>query len=150
MFTDLGLGILEGVLPLRLATKLEQPEIGIAYACVSVLVTATSAAAARCSPDLSVLAALLLVTAGIALAAAASRVGVWLGARLIASAGIGLGNTGSIGLLLAAVPVERIVTAMIAWSQIGILGYLLGPVAGGAVVDAWVSQRSDSSRSPPQ
>ena len=30
-------------------------------------------------------------------------------------------------------PVERIVTAMVVWSQIGIVGYLLGPLAGGLV-----------------
>jgi MFS family permease len=29
--------------------------------------------------------------------------------------------------------VERIVTAMVVWSQTGILGYLLGPFAGGLV-----------------
>ena len=28
---------------------------------------------------------------------------------------------------------ERIVTAMVVWSQIGIIGYLLGPLAGGLV-----------------
>ena len=32
-------------------------------------------------------------------------------------------------------PVERIVTAMVVWSQIGIVGYLLGPLAGGLVAD---------------
>jgi predicted MFS family arabinose efflux permease len=34
------------------------------------------------------------------------------------------------------VPVERIVTAMVVWSQIGIIGYLLGPLVGGMVADA--------------
>jgi MFS family permease len=33
------------------------------------------------------------------------------------------------------VPVERIVTAMVVWSQIGIIGYLLGPLVGGVVAD---------------
>jgi MFS family permease len=93
LFTVLGLGIVEGVLPLHLADGLEQAEIG--------------------------------------------RVGLWLVALVIAGAGIGLGNTGSIGLLLAAVPAERIVTAMVVWSQIGIAGYLLGPLLGGAVVQAF-------------
>jgi MFS family permease len=31
------------------------------------------------------------------------------------------------------VPTERIVTAMMVWSQIGIAGYLVGPLAGGVV-----------------
>jgi MFS family permease len=32
--------------------------------------------------------------------------------------------------------VQRIVTAMVVWSQIGIVGYLLGPLAGGIVADS--------------
>jgi MFS family permease len=137
LFTVLGLGVVEVVLPLHLAARLEQTEIGVAYACVSVVVTATSTAAARYAPTRNLVAALVLVTAGVAVAGATSGIALWIAALLIAGTGIGLGNTGSIGLLLAAVPVERIVTAMIAWSQIGILGYLLGPVAGGFVVDSW-------------
>ena len=54
---------------------------------------------------------------------------------LLAAVGIGLGNTGSLGLLIEAVPVERIVTAMVVWSQVGIIGYLLGPLVGGLVAE---------------
>ena len=32
-------------------------------------------------------------------------------------------------------PVERIVSAMVVWSQVGIIGYLLGPLAGGLVAE---------------
>jgi MFS family permease len=39
-------------------------------------------------------------------------------------------------MLIEAVPVERIVTAMVVWSQVGIIGYLLGPLAGGIVAEA--------------
>jgi MFS family permease len=49
--------------------------------------------------------------------------------------GIGMGNTGSLGLLVEAVPVERIVTALVVWSQVGIVGYMLGPLAGGIVAE---------------
>jgi MFS family permease len=66
----------------------------------------------------------------------AADVPLWLLALLLAAVGIGLANTGSLGLLVEAVPVERIVTAMVVWSQIGILGYLLGPIAGGVVAEA--------------
>ena len=31
--------------------------------------------------------------------------------------------------------VRRIVTAMVVWSQVGIVGYLIGPLAGGAVAE---------------
>ncbi len=78
---------------------------------------------------------MVLATAGIALAGAAAEVPLWLLALLLAAVGIGLGNTGSIGVLVQAVPVERIVTAMVIWSQIGIAGYLLGPLLGGLVAD---------------
>jgi MFS family permease len=63
-------------------------------------------------------------------------------ALAVAGVGVGLGETGSIGLLLEAVPAERSVTAMVVWSQVGIVGYLVGPLAGGAVAElagfAWV------------
>jgi MFS family permease len=65
----------------------------------------------------------------------AANVPLWLVALVLAGVGIGLGNTGSLGMLVDAVPVERIVTAMVVWSQVGIIGYLLGPLAGGIVAD---------------
>jgi len=83
-----------------------------------------------------VLAAPVLITAGIALAGASTEVAVWIAALLLTGAGIGLGNTGSSGLLLESVRTERIVTALIVWSQIGIVGYMLGPPLGGSVAQA--------------
>jgi RNA polymerase sigma factor (sigma-70 family) len=117
LFTVLGLGIVEGVLPLHLASGLEQVEIGLLYACVSLLMAGVAAVAARFAPRAGVLAAAVLVTAGLALAGGVESVGMWLVALIVAGAGIGLGNTGSIGLLLEAVPAERIVTAMVIWSD---------------------------------
>lgn len=40
-------------------------------------------------------------------------------------------------MLLESVAAERIVTAMVLWSAIGIAGYLAGPVVGGAVAEAF-------------
>src|SRR4029450_1574841 len=101
------------------------------------LVVATSATASGGRPPRPlVIAAVVFSVAGIALAGIAPDVPLWLPALLLAALGIGLANTGSLGLLVEAVPVERIVTAMVVWSQIGIIGYLLGPLAGGAVADA--------------
>ena len=132
LFTVLGLGVVEGVLPLHFASGLDQAEIGLTYACVSALVAGTAALAARYRPGSDVLIALVLITAGIAIAGASASVAVWIIALVVTGVGLGLGNTGSIGLLLEAVPTERIVTAMVVWSQIGIAGYLLGPLLGGA------------------
>lgn len=135
--TVLGLGIVEGVLPLHLAGGLDQTQIGFIYAGVALLVAGVAAAAARFRPHLDVLAAVALITAGLTLAGSTDTVALWIVALIVSGAGIGLGNTGSIGVLLESVQPERIVTAMIIWSQIGIAGYLLGPVLAGGVAQAF-------------
>jgi hypothetical protein len=38
-------------------------------------------------------------------------------------------------VLVESVNVRRIVTAMVVWSQIGIAGYLIGPLVGGSVAE---------------
>jgi len=133
LFTVLALGVVEGVLPLHLAHRLDQTEIGVIYASVSLLVASSAAIAARFSPPRDVLAAAGLITVGLALAGATDTIWLWIVALVLTGTGIGLGNTGSIGMLLESVRPERIVTAMIIWSQIGIAGYLLGPVAAGGI-----------------
>jgi MFS family permease len=133
LFAVLGLGVLEGVLPLHFAERLSQAQIGALYvgAALVVAVTATIAGGARPRP--LVFAAVPLAVGGIALAGVATEVPVWVLSVLLAAVGIGLANTGSLGLLIHAVPVERVVSAMVVWSQLGILGYLLGPLAGGVI-----------------
>jgi MFS family permease len=136
LFATLALGLVEGVLPLHLATHLDQLEIGAAYAGASLVVAGVAAAATRVAPRPLVIASVILVCAGVALAGASSTPALWLLALLVIGAGVGAGNTGSTGILLAAVPVERIVLAMVVWSQIGIVGYMLGPLVGGVLVDS--------------
>jgi hypothetical protein len=133
LFAVLGLGIVEGVLPLHLSSKLSQSGIGVLYAAMSVVVAIASALAARLRPRLALVAALSLIVAGIAVAGAGHQVPAWVLALAVAGIGIGLANTGSIGVLLEGVPTERIVTAMVVWSQVGIVGYFIGPVTGGFV-----------------
>jgi MFS family permease len=135
LFAVLALGVLEGVLPLHFAERLSQAQIGALYVGASMLVAVTASASAGVRPRPLVFAAVVLTVAGISLAGMAATVPLWLVALLLAAVGIGLGNTGSLGLLVDAVPVERIVTAMVVWSQVGIIGYLLGPLAGGIVAD---------------
>ena len=55
------------------------------------------------------------------------------------------GLPGSLGLLVKAVPIDRIVTAMVVWSQIGIVGYLLGPLAGGIAAEGAATSTFGSS-----
>ena len=135
LFAVLALGVLEGVLPLHFAERLTQAEIAALYVGASIVVAVSAAAAGALPPRPLVIGGIFLAVAGITLAAAAAAVPLWLLALLLAGLGIGIGNTGSIGMLVAAVPVERIVAAMVVWSQIGIAGYLVGPLLGGAVAD---------------
>jgi MFS family permease len=135
LFAVLALGVLEGVLPLHLAERLTQAQIGALYVGASVIVAVSATAAGGRRPRPLVFAAVFLTVAGISLAGMAASVPLWLLSVLLAAVGIGLANTGSLGLLIDAVPVERIVTAMVIWSQVGIVGYLLGPLAGGLVAE---------------
>jgi MFS family permease len=136
LLTILGLGILEGVLPLRLAAHLDQARIGAVYAVIAVLVAAGATVAGTIRPRAALTAGSVLVVAGIGVAGAAGGLG-WLVVGLaVAGTGVGLGETGATGVLLDTVAPERIVTAMVVWSQIGIVGYLLGPALGGAAAQA--------------
>jgi MFS transporter len=135
LFAVLALGVLEGVLPLHFAERLSQAQIGALYVGASLVVAASAGASGGMRPRPLVFAAVLLAVAGISLAGMAVSVPLWIVALLLAGVGIGLANTGSLGLLVEAVPVERIVTAMVVWSQVGIIGYLLGPLVGGIVAE---------------
>jgi len=136
LFAVLALGLAEGVLPLHLARSLTQPEIGVLYIAVSLIASAAAVAGARFGPRRLLLAAIAPVVGGLAAVGASTAVPVWLVALAAAGAGIGLANAGSLGVLVTSVPPARIVTAMVVWSQLGIVGYLLAPVAGGAIAGA--------------
>ncbi|WP_405863857.1 MFS transporter [Streptomyces sp. NBC_00005] len=136
-FAVLALGTLEGVLPLHFGTKLGQSQIGVLYAATSVVVAVAGVVAGRWPPRAMLLVSTVLVVGGFALAGASTDVPVWIAALAVAGVGIGLANTGATGVLLDAVPPQRILTAMVLWSQIGILGYLAAPLIGGPVADAF-------------
>ena len=135
-FVVLALGMAEGVLPLHFADRLDQREIGVLYAVIAVLATVSAALAARARPRPLMLGACGLIVGGLALAGTHWGVPLWIGALVLIAIGIGAGNTAAIGLLFEAVGAERIVTAMIVWSQLGILGYLAGPLVGGFTAEA--------------
>jgi MFS family permease len=135
LFAVLALGVLEGVLPLHFAERLSQAQIGGLYVGASLIVAASAAAVGGMRPRPLVFVAVLLAVAGTSLAGMAADVPLWLLALALAAVGIGMANTGSLGLLVEAVPMQRIVTAMVVWSQLGIVGYLPGPLAGGIVAD---------------
>jgi MFS family permease len=133
LFAYLVLGLMEGVLPLHLAERLTQSEIGALYVGLSLVVAASATAAGSRQPSSMVFGSVLLAIAGISIAGSVGEVPLWCLSLGLAAVAVGIGSTGSLGLLVDAVDVERIVTAMVVWSQIGIAGYLLGPLLGGAV-----------------
>ena len=133
LFSILALGVVEGVLPLHFASALSQAQIAGLLVGTSLVVGASAAAAGAGRPRPLLVAALGLAVVGIGLAGAGAGVGVWLPALGLAGLGIGLGETAAAGILLEEVGTQRIVTAMVVWSQLGLLGYMAGPLAGGAV-----------------
>src|SRR5262249_40195711 len=116
-------------------TSLSQAQIAGLFVGMSLVVGVSAAAAGALRPRPLLLASLVPVTCGIALAGATDSVGPWLLALGLAGIGIGLGDTPSTGILLEEVGASRMVVAMVVWSQLGLVGYLLGPLAGGAVAD---------------
>jgi hypothetical protein len=101
------------VLPLHLAERVTQAQIGALYVGASLVVAISATVSGGHAPRPLVIVAVVLSVAGIALAGTAREMPLWVLALLLAALGIGLGNTGSLGLLVEAVPVERIVTAMV-------------------------------------
>jgi MFS family permease len=134
LFAMMSFGTLDGVLPLHFATHLSQSQIGLAYTLTAVLVAVSSAAAGRTRPGVALTLGGLGIVGGVSIAGASGSVLVWAVALALVGLGAGAAETGATGVLLDAVPSERIVSAMVVWSQVGMLGYLLAPTLGGQVV----------------
>lgn len=142
LFAVIALGILEGVLPLHFDSRLGQAEIGGLYAGLAFVFAGGAIAAGKLRPRIVVPIGVVLTVIGIAWAGIGESVPAWIAALVVTGVGFSFAETGSVGILLDAVGTERIVTAMIVWSQIGIAGYLIGPLAGGGVAEglsfAWI------------
>jgi MFS family permease len=166
-FAVLALGVIDGVLPLHLGTRLGQRGIAALFMGVAVIHAVGATVGARFAARRSLVISVLLVVSGVAFAGAWGTPLAWFGALAAAGIGVGFAETGSLGILLGTVPPERSVTAMVVWSQVGIVGYLAGPLAGGVVAEtlgfAWIGlvplavglllltllPRSPSGASPP-
>jgi len=130
MFAMMAPGMLDGVLPLHFSTQLTQTQIGLAYAGTACLIAVTATVAARVRPRVALLVGGVGVVGGITAAAMTGTVLAWLLALAVVGLGTGATETGSTGVLLEVVPTDRIVTAMVVWSQVGMVGYLLAPALG--------------------
>jgi MFS family permease len=136
LMVALGYGALDGPLPLHFADRLGQGEIAALYVIGALVLGASAVAAGRGASRPMLVAAAVVITLGIALAGMTDTVPWWLGAIALASVGLGVGETGALGILLETVGPERIVLAMVVWSQVWAIGYLAGPAAAGAVAES--------------
>jgi MFS family permease len=136
LLVALALGTIEGPLPLHFSTLLSQREISALYVGIALLVGTSAALTARYPPRRALAVAPVLIVGGIALAGLGDSVPVWLAGGAIAGLGFGIGESGSLGVLLETVGTERMVLAMVVWSQLWAVGYLAGPAAGGGVAEA--------------
>ena len=101
-----------------------------------LLVAGSAALAARFHPRSDVLAAAALITAGLALAGATDAIHCGSSRSCSPASVSALATPARSACCSKSVQPERIVTAMIVWSQIGIAGYLRRPVAAGAVAES--------------
>ena len=136
-FAVLALGVVDGVLPLHLGSKLGQRGIAVLFLGVAVIHAAGATLAGRLTPGRALTGSAALVVGGVAVTGAVDAPWIWFAALAIAGIGVGFGETGSVGLLLGAVSPERSVTAMVVWSQLGIVGYVVGPLLGGVVAEVF-------------
>jgi hypothetical protein len=127
MFAIVGTGTLDGVLPLHFAERRDQTQIGIAYAVTALLIAVSSAAAGHTRPGFALAVGGIGIVAGVSLAGITDTVPAWLAALAMIGTGVGATQTGATGILLHSVPITQIVTAMVVWSQLGIVGYLAAP-----------------------
>lgn len=137
VFAMLALGVVEGVLPLHLSTHLSQTEIGGLYVGMSLVVAVSAGASGSLRPVPILLASTVPVVLGLGLVGATSSVTIWVLALALAGVGVGAAYTGSLGVLIDTVEPQRIVTAMVIWSQLALVGYLVGPLGGGGLAQAF-------------
>lgn len=129
------IGTFDGVLPLHFSERLGQAEIGALYVGTSLVLAFCAYTSSRLPSRPAIAASTALIVGGLALAGAGDAVWVWIVALALAATGFGIAETASIGILLDSVGTQRIILAMVVWSQIFALGYLVGPVAGGIVAE---------------
>ena len=133
----LTIGTLDGPLPLHFAERLDQAEIAGLYVLTAVVVAAGAMWAGKVKPVTALVAGAILIPIGISVVGATDAVAAWVPSLAVAGAGFGLGEAGALGILLAAVPRERIVTAWVTSAQLWAAGYLIGPAVAGLFAEAF-------------
>jgi predicted MFS family arabinose efflux permease len=128
------LATLEGPLPVHLAVRLSQAQIGSLYAVAAVLLGASAMATSLLSQRKSIAFGVLIASAGIGLLGLTDREAPWIGALALAGVGLGLAEGGALGLLVGSVAEEAIILVTALWSTFWAAGYLFGSSLSGAAV----------------
>jgi MFS family permease len=134
MLGMLAIGLIDGVLPLHFASLLSQWQIGLLYVAIAVMTAVSAVAAGYVRAGLALLLGVTALCIGLAVAGGTEVLAAWVIGLALVGVSAGTVQTGSTGVLLREVPAPRIISAMTAWSQLGILGYFLAPAIGGVVV----------------
>jgi MFS family permease len=137
LMVALTLGTFDGPMPLHFGEQLSQAEIAALYVLAALVSSGAAALAGRRPPRLMLGVATVLMTLSIALGGATEVVGLWVVVALLCGFGVGAGDAGSLGVLLESIGLDRIVLAMVVWSQVWAIGYLVGPAIGGGVAEAF-------------
>jgi MFS family permease len=136
LMVALTLGTFDGPMPLHFAGELDQAEIAALYVLAALVSSAAATVAGRKAPRPVLALATVLMTASIALGGATELVGFWVLVAILCGIGVGAGEAGALGVLLESIGLERIVLAMVVWSQVWAVGYLVGPAIGGGLAEA--------------
>lgn len=137
LMVALTLGTFDGPMPLHFGEQLSQGEIAVLYVLAALVSSGAAALAGRRPPRLMLGAATVLMTLSIALGGSTEVIGLWVVVAILCGIGVGAGDAGSLGVLLESIGLDRIVLAMVVWSQIWAIGYLVGPAIGGGVAEAF-------------
>jgi MFS family permease len=136
LMVSLTLGTFDGPIPLHFAEELSQAEIAALYVLAALVSSASATLAGRGAPRPVLATAKLIMTLSIALGGASGTVAIWVLVAVLVGVGLGAGEAGALGILLESIGVERIVLAMVVWSQVWAVGYLVGPAIGGGLAEA--------------
>lgn len=136
LLVSLAFGTFEGPLALHFAVRLTQAEIGALYVGASLVVGLSAVVAARGLPRPTLGAGTVVLTLAIGVVGMTTSVALWIVAVALAGVGLGMSEAGALGILLETVRAERMVLAMVVWSQVWGVGYLAGPAAAGGAAQA--------------
>ena len=136
LLVALTLGTFDGPLPIHFSQHLTQAEIAALYVVAAVVAAVCATLAGNLPPRPVLAVSTVVMPAAIALGGLSESIPVWIFIAVLAGVGIGAGEAGALGVLLESIGVERIVLAMVVWSQVWALGYIAGPAAGGGIAQA--------------